>query len=439
MNVLFINMPIRVTAPPNVVPLGVGILSGLTKNLGHHCEVLDLNSIRPVVDSDYVAKRLGEYECGFDAVCLSGMITTLRWQQVVARLVRAQFPETCLISGGGLASDFDEILFAWIPELDVTVQGEGEPVMERIYDNVQNLRGSKKIFGPEVVQNLRDVPLIDWEQFDMETYVRNPIWGIGAGNASWTPFATKRSLNLISSRGCPYSCHFCDRKATGGRNYRTYETQQILAEVRMAIERYSVEFIGFVDDNFICNKNGLDELLAGLAETGISWGCHGRLNEVDRAVAQRLKQSGCVYIGFGAESADQYVLQQMNKKNSIPQMSAAVRACQEVGITPNCTWIMGYPGETRQSLRRTARFIIDHELSQKAMFVATAYPGTMFFEQVKEKILHLYGNLYDYVIDLDDASKVLQHDGQVLNYSAMSDEEFLECKALIEAGDMAAI
>ena len=436
MKVLFINMPIRVTAKPNIVPTGVGILSHLVKGAGYQCHVLDLNVHRPVVTEKQIRNMLGAYAVQFDAVCLSGMITTLRWQQKIAMLVRDLFPRTCLISGGGLASDFGEIIFNWIPQLDATVQGEGEPVLLRLLSNLEAVKGSKKIFGPEIVKNLTTLPTVDWDVFDMETYVSNPIWGEGAGNASWTPFKNKRSINLISSRGCPYNCNFCDRKATGGSVYRGYGVEQILAEVEDVITRFSVSFIGFVDDNFISNKQRLKTFLPEMEKFGIQWGCHGRLNEIDGQLAEQMRRAGCVYIGFGGESADPYVLKRMNKKNNPEQMSKGVTACLQNDITPNCTWIMGYPGETRESLRRTANFILEHGLSQKNMFVATAYPGTALFEEVKDKIFTVYNSLQEYVLDLDDATKYLQRNDILLNYSDMSDDEFLECREYVEEGDL---
>ena len=436
MNVLFINMPIRFTAKPNVVPTGVGILASLIKRMGHDCQVLDLNRFRPVLDVEQVKELLIGYSSRFEIVLLSGMITTLRWQQYVARLVREVFPEACLVSGGGLASDFDEVVFSWIPELDATVQGEGEPILPHLLQNYARIKGSRRIFGPEIVQNLQGIPQVDWDSFDMEMYLKNPIWGIGAGNASWTPFQSKGSINLISSRGCPYKCNFCDRKATGGWSYRIYSVEQILAEVRTVIDRFHVDFIGFVDDNFLSNKARLVDLLPEMEKIGITWGCHGRLNEVDEDLAGRLRRAGCVYIGFGGESADPYVLKRMNKKNKPEEMSRAIKACQKHHITPNCTWIMGYPGETRESLRRTAQFILEHGLSQRNMFVATAYPGTDLFEEVKGKIFRVYDTLQDYVLDLDDATKFLGRNDRTLNYSEMSDAEFLECRGYVERGEL---
>ena len=97
---------------------------------------------------------------------------------------------------------------------------------------------------------------------------------------------------------------------------------------------------------------------------------------------------------------------------------------------------MGYPGETRESLRRTAQFIIKHGLNQKSMFVATAYPGTAFFEEVQDKILSAYGSLERYVLDLDDATKVLTQNGIVLNFSDIPDPEFIECRIHVESGEL---
>lgn len=436
MKVLLINMPIRVNAAPNIVPTGVGILARMLEDAGHACDVLDLNIHRPEVTQDQVAGFLRDNEESYALVGMSGMITTLRWQKIVARLVRARWTDCCLVSGGGLASDFGAGLFDWVPELDVVVRGEGEGPLLKLINNIDPFKNSRAVLGPEIFCDLDRLPGVAWEKFDMKVYLGNAVWGIGASNSSWTPFAMKCSINLISSRGCPYNCNFCDRHTTGDRNYRLCSAGRLLRDVNEVIDGFKVDFIGFVDDNFISDKKRLREFLPLIADTGIRWGCHGRLNEVDETLAEALRASGCVYVGFGGESADPDVLRRMNKKNDPAGMSRAVKACQKAGITPNCTWIMGYPGETRESLRHTVRFIRDHGLSQKSMFVATAYPGTQFFTEVQDKILAVYGDLERYVLDLDDATKVLEHEGRLLNFSAMSDVDFQKCRSYIENGEL---
>ena len=437
MKILFVNMPIRIQAPPNVVPTGIGILASMVKQAGHDCQVLDLNIYRPPLTLKQVQQKLmADFGPEYDIIALSGMITTLRWQKRIARLCRELYPSALIISGGGLASDFGATIFSWIPELDCVVRGEGEQLIPLLLQDPHKFRHSQTVLGPDPPPDLDRIPSVDWDQFDMETYLSNPVWGPSAGNSSWTPFTAKRSINLISSRGCPYNCRFCDRNTTGGRNYRLTSATRLIQEVHQVIDRFDVDFIGFVDDNFLADRRRLKELLPLMEKTGILWGCHGRLNEIDDALAAALRRAGCVYIGFGGESADPNVLRRMNKRNTPEVMSRGVRICQRHGITPNCTWIMGYPGETREALRRTARFIIEHGLNQRSMFVATAYPGTDFFDEVKGKIMSVYSTLEEYVLDLDDATKLLKRGGKPLNYSDMSDEEFLECREYVERGEL---
>ena len=429
-------MPIRIQAQPNVVPVGIGILSALIKQQSHSCTILDLNIHRPPLTIPEIRRLLTTFTQHFDVIGLSGMITTLRWQKSLATLCRELFPECILVSGGGLASDFGQTLFEWMPELDVVVMGEGEAPMTAILAKPEKFRTQQTVLGPEITKDLNTLPPVDWQAFAMETYLANPVWGKGAGNSSWTSFETKRSINLISSRGCPYSCRFCDRQATGGRNYRLTSPARLMLDVQEVIELFQVDFIGFVDDNFMADRKRLLAFLPLMKTSGVAWGCHGRMNEIDEKTVHTLADAGCIYIGFGGESADPSVLRRMDKKNNPTQMSRAVKLCQQHGITPNCTWIMGYPGETRESLRRTAQFIIKHGLNQKSMFVATAYPGTAFFEEVQDKILSAYGSLERYVLDLDDATKVLTQNGIVLNFSDMPDPEFIECRIHIEAGEL---
>jgi radical SAM superfamily enzyme YgiQ (UPF0313 family) len=436
MNILFVNMPIRVQAKPNIVPTGIGILASIAESKGHNCRVLDLNIYRPSLSEANIKKQLENFCLDFDIIGLSGLITTLRWQKKLAMITRKLFPGALIVSGGGLASDIGAALFEWIPELDLVVRGEGEEIFQTILTDHLKLKNSKKVIGPQIIADLDMVPRVSWDHFKMDTYLSNPVWGTGAGNSSWTPFHSQKSINLISSRGCPYDCNFCSRATTGGRNYRLASSDRLIRDINEVIEKFAVDFIGFVDDNFLSNKSRLEMFLPAIEKTGVKWGCHGRLNEVDEKTAAALAASGCIYIGFGGESADPGMLARMNKKNNPAQMSETIKNCQKFQIVPNCTWIMGYPGETRESVRKTAEFIMEHGLSQKNMFIATAYPGTALFNDVKTKILEVYTSMEEYVLALDDASKVLEHKGQVLNYSNMTEQEFIECRYFIEQGQL---
>ena len=247
--------------------------------------------------------------------------------------------------------------------------------------------------------------------------------------------------------------------------------------------------MGHPDDNFAVQKKRILELVDEYAGLGIRWGTHTRLDEAADERAQNMAKAGCVYIGFGAESASASVLERMNKggfilKNGLmpkkiggrefqfpKTMVDGITNCRSAGIHSNCTWIMGYPGETLEDLKTSVGFILwqrelyTHGLTpgtdayrtafasvNSRMFTATAYPGTaMFKDQAARGILaQTFGLSFDhggepvcdealrrYVIELDDATKVMHNtQGQPLYFGAMTMDQFLEARAHVDRGEI---
>ncbi len=429
-NVLFVNMPIRESAPPNCLPLGPALMAANLEAHGIECRIMDLNLYRPQLTVPQIEEKIAELPF-YDVVAFSGLITTYRWQKPIAKLFRQYMPKTYLVSGGGLATDLKELLMDWVPELDAIGTGEGdEEIMRIVADAREGLGGThpRKIYSAGVIKGLDELPFPAWHLVDMETYLKTPVWGTAANNSSATPFTMHRSANTVSSRGCPYTCSFCDRSMTGGRIYRWRSAENVAEEVHQLIDRYNIDFMGFVDDNFMVNKKRIKAMHPMLKDLGIPWGCHGRLDNADPESLELMADAGCVYIGYGAESADDATLKTMSKNISVETMHQAIRDTKRVGIHPNCTWIAGYPGEKRDNLRNTAQFILEHDLGNRNMFMATAYPGTELFHMVKPSIYQHFPDFETYVHELDDATKFL------VNFSAMDDHEFNEVRELITAG-----
>ncbi|ETR67506.1 MAG: hypothetical protein OMM_05100 [Candidatus Magnetoglobus multicellularis str. Araruama] len=194
-----------------------------------------------------------------------------------------------------------------------------------------------------------------------------------------------------------------------------------------------------------------------------------------------MAKSGCIYIGFGGESASRFVLNEMGKGGFILQngdiqindytfpvtMIEGIKRTKQAGIHANCTWIMGYPGEKLEDLKTTVAFIkwqedlythglpfgsSDYENARasvnKSMFVATAYPGTEMARHpvVRKKLSETFGihfdsetneaipdkNLFNYVLELDDATKLLEGKGGILYYGDMDEDQFSQAKEYVE-------
>ena len=444
--ILFINMPVRKEALPNILPLGPMVLATHLNKIGHKAELLDLNALRCNEQQckTIITNKLNE--TSYDIIALSGLITTLKFQELISSCKTDEH----LVAGGGLATDIKEQLFDWIPQLDAINIGPGETSIDSIVNDRQ-----QRVFYGNNPSNLDDWN-IDYSLAMIDTYITNPIWGASAKNSSTAPFMMKRSLNSVSSRGCPYSCKFCDREATGGKNYKMRSAQSLVDEMILLTEEYNIDFLGYIDDNATLNLGRLKKLCGLMKEKGISlnWGAHARMDDIGRtpAKAKLLKESNCIYLGFGGESANMDILKKMNKGSIIYNSGTyryegrdfpkiyidALDYCRTYDIHCNVTWIMGYPTETLEQLQDTVAFIlfmedegyVDKRYNNKSLFVATAYPNTELFNEpiVQEKINKAFNTYKEYIYSLGDATKTIVSNNTPLNYSCMSDDVFLEAR-----------
>lgn len=544
-NVVFINMPLRESAVPNTTPQGPLLLAtNLRDNYGVNANIIDLNAYRI---KDESAKQRGLehgrhllYDEVFrlienhflvhgepDLVAFSGIITTLRWQERVAKIIRELLPDVFLISGNGLATELKTGLFNYIPELDGVAHSEGDDVIIKIvYDaylvkrlGLQQAINSGKLAPYYIGEitgrhrflyegsrplNLDAIPFADLDLLKTDVYgnrllnyyLGNAVWGTEANNSSATSFTMKKSTTFVSSRGCPYACAFCYRGSQGERNYGMRSAENIGEEFKLHMDKYGVDFVGMPDDNFGVSYQRIVKMVPILKPLNMRWGTHTRLDESaglrpsskDKTQyifenpkrIDLMAEAGCVYIGFGAESASPRTLTAMQKGGFIlsngmmdikvdgktwqfPRtMIEGIRNCEYAGIHANCTWIMAYPTETLEDLQTSIAFIKWQEdfyascgkpldSVNKRMFTATWYPGTEMTHHPKVlQLLHdVFGvkfdpdtrepicdeNFHQYVLELDDATKIL-HDqnGVPLNFGDMPMDQFLQVRELVDTG-----
>ena len=537
MNVTFINMPLRESATPNTPPEGPLILASILRAHGHKVHLLDLNGYR-IKDRQSINRKLpngrhlstNEAESLItkhlnnvgdqDVIAFSGKITTLHWQEKIAKIVRKLQPDCFLVSGNGLATEIKHGLFNWIPELDAIGRSEGDVIILDIVNDAALIKekGLKKAINSNklsrayagVINNKHrfvyegrrpsNLDLIPYAALDLlesdpygynllEDYIKTPVWGIAANNSSATPFTMKRSLTTVSSRGCPYACAFCYRGAQGERNYGMRTCEHIAKQIRGYVDKYNLDFVGFPDDNFAVDKRRIKKMIPVFKQYGLDsvrWGTHTRMDEADQRVFD-MSESGCVYIGFGAESADPHTLKLMRKGGfmlkkgltekkvngtsySFPTtMVEAVENCRKANVHANCTWIMAYPGEGLQHLKTSVAFIKwqqqfwteglspgTAEYSQayggvnEKMFTATAYPGTEMWKVVRKQLTDNFNisfnklgdpvcdeHFHKYVLELDDATKVLNNkNGDPVNFGEIPLDKFLQARHYIDDGNI---
>ncbi len=416
MHILLINVPIRLHDVPVNFPTGLGIIASVLEKRGHHISVIDINAHR--YSEEDVMSLCTKAEA--DVIGISGLISTYKYQLKLISELKKSLPQTPVISGGGCATSVPHLLMEYTP-VDFLVIGEGENTIVELIDAIEQKQQMDLVQGiafrsddKYVVTDTRPLekdldtfPMPAYHLFPTEIYRDNPIWS-----------NYPNSMNIIATRGCPMDCHFC-YNVFGKRSYRKRSKESIMEEVRFLKDTYDIEFVGFVDDNLTIHKKHLLEVCEALEKENITWGCHGRVDTTDEERLDAMKKSGCVWLGFGIESGSQKILKNMNKKITVQQAKDAIRKTREYGIFPNTTFILGYPGETIETIRESIQFKIDMEILHSSFF-ATPYPGTQLWEEAK--IRGLIGDEHEFVMSLNDATDF------IVNFTDIPDDELVRIR-----------
>ena len=436
MNILLINSPIRLDAQPNCIPYGLATIAGILKSAGYDVEIYDINALRP--GREEIVRVLEGKE--WDIAGISGLITTYDFQNWLAGLLKKLQPHAPVISGGGLATSISHLLLQ-NDSVDICVIGEGERTMLEIcsaYEkgsDLGNISGIKCRSNGHIldtkprenIQNLDSIPLPAWDLLPTEIYLQNPIWGDLAGNSSGfkRDVEVSKSMNIISSRGCPFSCNYCYH-LFGRSSYRFRTAQNVIDEIELLVGRYGVDFIGFVDDNMMASEKRLLEFcdLMEMKKFPITWGCHGRVTSAKPEILKCMAEVGCVWIGYGIESGSQKILNAMNKKATVEQAKQAIINTRKAGIYPNTTFLFGYPGENRRSIQETIEFKRELGIECGSFFV-TPYPGAPLYEDALDRI----DDEERFIASLGDATEFS------INLTGFSDEELFELKRCMDANE----
>jgi radical SAM superfamily enzyme YgiQ (UPF0313 family) len=200
-----------------------------------------------------------------------------------------------------------------------------------------------------------------------------------------TPASYKRlPLGVImTSRGCPYQCTFCDR-AVFGNVYRQRSADNVLGEVEEVVAKYGAREIRFFDDCFTLDKERTYKICEGVKKRKLKfpWTCLTTVNSVTKDLLKEMKSAGCWQVLFGLESADEGMLEHLRKGATLEQNINAVRWAKEAGLSVRADFIVGTPGETKESLNRTLRFTIDMDLDYAHFNKFVPYPGTELYRDL---------------------------------------------------------
>lgn len=390
MKVLFVNPPqtaskykfMGVIAPP----LGIAYMAGVLQENNIDVEILDASA----EDMDFkdVEKELLKRKP--DLVALTALTPTIGRALETAQIVKETLPDSIVVMGG-YHPTFNFIETLEDENVDIVIRGEGEYIMLNLVQALENQ------------SSLHDVKGIVFEDKNSKEIVVNPeapliqdLDELPFPALNLLPMKKYRLLDMdthmttmITTRGCPMQCSFCSSAAMHGKKIRERSVENIVDEIEYLKTNYDIDTIAFMDDTFTLKKRKVmaicDEILKRNIE--IMWGCTSRVDTLDEKLLKKMKEAGCITIFIGLESADQQQLDNMCKNTTIAKIENAFKIAHKLKIRTIASVALGMPGDTKEIMNKTVKFVHKLKPNYAIYSLATPYPGTKFYKEAFEKNL----------------------------------------------------
>lgn len=357
------------------------------------------------IDWDYIIDSFKDKEYSIIGVSCIFTADSANTFELVRRMKKI-YPNALYVGGGHHLDSEALNILTYTDLFDAIVHGEGEDVFSEIATRVSEQGYNFNFAGISGVsyvdKNTGDIiegfprplkkdldsrpfpardklPLKEYEEYFEEVHF---CWGIDKRDS---PCGI-----LITSRGCPYPCTFCSSTNFWGRNTSLLSAKGLIAEIEMLIEKYDVKHFSIIDSTFIVSKKRVIDFCKLKIEKGLdfTWLCNGRVDLIDEELVEYMKKANCTSIGFGVETGSNYIADKMKKKSTIEDVRRAIKIVKASGILPMCYFMIGYMGETKETLQETKDFmkelLLVHGAYVDSPFIATPFPGTEFNQEAKK-------------------------------------------------------
>lgn len=272
------------------------------------------------------------------------------------------------------------------------ILGEGEHTLLALTDYLNNggtdfttikglayFQGETVVTTPArpVIKDLDALPLPAWDLVNIDQY-----------KTTWLKSSGRFSINMSTTRGCPFKCNWCAKPIYGNR-YNSRSPQRVVDEIKWLKQHYGIDHIWFSDDIFGLKPGWVPEFsrLLAAAQLHIPFKIQSRADLLsEEAQVKALASAGCENVWIGAESGSQQILDAMDKGITISQIQKATSLMKQYGIKPSFFIQFGYPGETKADIQLTIQMINALLPYQIGISVSYPLPGTGFYEKVKAEL-----------------------------------------------------
>ena len=356
-------------------PLSMAWVCSIAERAGHDALLIDARTLR--LTKEDVLDRLKQWKPDI----LGFMMTTYMFRETLewARFLKKNLNVPVIIGGYNLRV---------YPNESVSMDGPDFGCFNSAYYTVPRL--FEELAGR---RHFNDVPCLIYKengQIKMTPYGREPNFNDYPNparhllpNELYAEFTTERKnfTVMVTSKGCPNGCLFCE---AGHTPYNPRSPETVINEIKECYSRYNIREIDFFDYDFCVDRKRIEAICDGIIKSSldIAWACRTRIDYVDETLLRKMKAAGCSRIYFGIESGVQEILDCLNKGINLQQIRDAIEATKGAGIKALGFFLVGSPGETKETFSKTVKFAKSLELDYVQFSKLTAKPLTPYWQQM---------------------------------------------------------
>lgn len=363
--------------------MGLAYIAAVLERKGHDVSILDMPALRMNLEN---LKKFGSAN-EVDIYGISCTLFSLREGIKCARIIKNVRPKAKVILGGYCTMFSPDTILTKAPFFDFIVRGEGEYTMLELCDALEEKEKIHHVAGLSFkedgeifhnpdrppINNLDELPFPARHLLPNGRYKLHPPFGI------YNPITT-----MEASRGCPYNCIFC----CFSHAYRCRSVNRIVEEIEHVINEYKIKEIYFVDPTFTLDEPRIVQMCDEVIERGLkfAWTCQTRPDLVSKPLLNKMKEAGCYLISYGIESGSQEILDKLKKDTREEQIEKAITWTREARIRSSAYLIIGSPGETVESVKKTLGLMSQIEPDYVSYSGISILPGTKVYRDTIQNI-----------------------------------------------------